>query len=176
MSKTHFPIRACCALGAALLVFPAAFAADAPASSAPAANSAAATPSPVFDALKGMKFVTNARPAASAKYYIILESASWCGPCRREMPLIVKAYPEMKAAGVELVQLSRDADLKAAEKWAKDENAPFAIVAPGSEPKFPKALPPAPGIPQMYILNAAGDVVAEGHPAMLLPRWKELCK
>ncbi len=177
MSKSHFPIHACCALGAALLALPCALAADnAPAASTPAATATTAAASPVYEAVKGMQFVTDARPAADAKYYIILESASWCGPCRRELPLIVKAYPEMKAANVELIQLSRDADVKAAAAWAKDERVPFAIVAPNNDPKFPKALPPAPGIPQMYVLNASGDVLAEGHPARILPRWKEICK
>lgn len=173
MSTSHFNLKACCALGAALLALPAAVAADAPAQ-APAAVAPAA--SPVYNAVKDMKFVTSARPEANAKYYIILESASWCGPCRRELPLIVNAYPEMKAAGVELVQLSMDQNVQDAEKWAKVENVPFPIVAPGSKPSFPKALPPAPGIPQMYVLNAAGDVVAEGHPARILPQWKEICK
>lgn len=176
MSQSHFNLKACCALGAALLALPAVMAADAPAQ-APAAPAAVATAaSPVYNAVKDMKFVTSARPAANAKYYIILQSASWCGPCRHELPLIVKAYPQMKAAGVELVQLSHDQNIEAAEKWAKEENVPFAIVAPGSNPTFPKALPPAPGIPQMYVLNAGGDVIAEGHPAMILPRWKEICK
>lgn len=40
--------------------------------------------------------------------------ASWCGPCRREMPNMVKAYEAYKDKGLEIVGVSQD---KNAEAW-----------------------------------------------------------
>ncbi|MEE1348277.1 MAG: TlpA disulfide reductase family protein, partial [Bacteroidales bacterium] len=40
--------------------------------------------------------------------------ASWCGPCRREMPNVVKAYEMFKDKGFEIVGVSQDYD---AEAW-----------------------------------------------------------
>lgn len=36
--------------------------------------------------------------------------ASWCGPCRREMPNMVKAYSMFKEKGLEIVGVSQDTD------------------------------------------------------------------
>ncbi len=141
---------------------------------APAA--AAEADSPVYAAVEGLDFVTQARPAKDAKYYIILESASWCPPCRNEMPKIVREYPELRKAGVELIQISHDRNLETAQKWAEAEHVPFAVIAPNANKRPPSPLPWSRGIPNMHILNNKGEVLIANHPGILLPKWREYCK
>lgn len=50
------------------------------------------------------------------KYTLIDFWASWCGPCRREMPVVVEAYKNFKAKGFGIVGVSLDEDL---DKWKK---------------------------------------------------------
>ena len=45
--------------------------------------------------------------------------ASWCGPCRREMPNMVKAYEMFRDNGLEIVGVSQDAD---GEAWRNAVN------------------------------------------------------
>lgn len=46
--------------------------------------------------------------------------ASWCGPCRAEMPNVVKAYKDFKGKGFEIVGVSLDEDSEAWKKAIKD--------------------------------------------------------
>lgn len=48
------------------------------------------------------------------KYTLIDFWASWCGPCRQEMPNVVAAYKEFKSKGFGIVGVSLDND---ADKW-----------------------------------------------------------
>lgn len=150
--------------------------ADQPVCIQPEQLSVATTASPVYESLKDCSYVTDARPAPNAKYYIVLFSASWCGPCCAEMPKLVKEYPALKEAGVELIHISCDNDLAAAQKWAASENVPFAVIAPKQTPNFPAALPVCRGIPHMYLLDASGQLLTHMHPARLMPQWRQLCK
>lgn len=50
------------------------------------------------------------------KYTLIDFWASWCGPCRREMPNVVEAYKNFKSKGFGIVGVSLDEDL---DKWKK---------------------------------------------------------
>src|SRR5690606_16378148 len=42
--------------------------------------------------------------------------ASWCGPCRREMPNVVRAYEKYKSRGFEIFGVSLDQDHS---KWVE---------------------------------------------------------
>ena len=53
---------------------------------------------------------------AKNKYTLIDFWASWCGPCRREMPNVVAAYKEYNKKGFGIVGVSLDSD---AEAWKK---------------------------------------------------------
>lgn len=48
------------------------------------------------------------------KYTLIDFWASWCGPCRKEMPSVVEAYKEFKDKGFDIVGVSLDEN---ADKW-----------------------------------------------------------
>jgi thiol-disulfide isomerase/thioredoxin len=42
--------------------------------------------------------------------------ASWCGPCRKEMPNVVKAYAKFKSKGFEIYGVSLDQDK---DRWVE---------------------------------------------------------
>ena len=48
--------------------------------------------------------------------------ASWCGPCRRENPNVVKLYEKYKDKGFEIFSISLDKDKTAWIKAIKDDN------------------------------------------------------
>lgn len=57
---------------------------------------------------------------AKNKYTLIDFWASWCGPCRREMPNVVAAYKEFHKKGFGIVGVSLDSDAEAWKKAIKD--------------------------------------------------------
>lgn len=57
---------------------------------------------------------------AKNKYTLIDFWASWCGPCRQEMPNVVAAYEQFAPKGFGIVGISLDKDGKAWEKAIKD--------------------------------------------------------
>ena len=67
-------------------------------------------------------------PNTKAKFYIYLQSASWCPPCRKEMPKIVEMCPEMKKAKVEIILIGWDRSKEAAQKYLESFKAPFPGV------------------------------------------------
>jgi thiol-disulfide isomerase/thioredoxin len=57
---------------------------------------------------------------AKNKYTLIDFWASWCGPCRMEMPNVVAAYKEYNKKGFGIVGVSLDRDAEAWKKGIKD--------------------------------------------------------
>lgn len=96
------------------------------------------------------------------KKYLVLDFwASWCGPCRREIPNVKKQYALYKDKGLEVVSISIDKNAAAWKKAVKDEQL-----------QWPNFLSPAvadeyrvKAIPMMYLLDSEGNVVAENEEA-----------
>lgn len=87
--------------------------------------------------------------------------ASWCGPCRKENPNVVKLYNEFHEKGLNIIGVSLDKD---AEKWKKaiaDDQLTWNHVSNLQEWNDPIAkLYAVNSIPQTFILNKYGVIVA----------------
>jgi thiol-disulfide isomerase/thioredoxin len=55
--------------------------------------------------------------------------ATWCGPCREEMPNVLANYQKHFNDGFDVVAVSVDQDLEALAKFVTQEKPPWAVVA-----------------------------------------------
>lgn len=92
------------------------------------------------------------------KYILIDFWASWCAPCRREIPNLRNLYAKYGSRGFQIISISRD---KNAEDWKKaieDEQLTWPNFLDESDiAKLYKVR----AIPTMYLVDADGRIVAE---------------
>jgi peroxiredoxin len=82
--------------------------------------------------------------------------ASWCGPCRQEMPLLESIYKKYNKLGFTLLGVNVEPDSQAADKWLKETPVSFPILY-DTESKVSK-LYDVPGMPSTVIIDRAGRV------------------
>ena len=125
----------------------------------------------VAEKLQGCKFLVNGQVKQKAKIYLCLFSASWCPPCRAEMPRIAKAYAETLKddPDIELIHFSCDRDDSKAMAWAKEHDVEFPVVKPrGGNPLDLHTR----GIPHLFIVKDDGTLLEDGHPMSLFKEEK----
>lgn len=54
--------------------------------------------------------------------------ASWCGPCRQEMPLLEKIYSDYKDAGFELLGVNIDAEIEDRDNFLASTKISFPVL------------------------------------------------
>jgi len=54
--------------------------------------------------------------------------ASWCGPCRQEMPLLDNIYKKYNKMGFTLIGVNVEPDRKSAEAWLKQTPVSFPVL------------------------------------------------
>jgi len=74
--------------------------------------------------------------------------ASWCGPCRQEMPLLDQMHKKYESLGFKLLGVNVEADTKDAEQWLAKTPVTFPILY-DRENK----------VTQMYSVNAMPSTV-----------------
>lgn len=129
--------------------------------------------SPVVTAVKKVKKVKG-RVNDKADYYILLYSASWCGPCCQEMPKIVETYEEIKKSGkVDIILFCQDKTPAAAKAFVKRFNIKFLTVM-GDDDKAPEVpgYSYSGGIPHCVFVDRNGRKITSGHPGNLMSEWK----
>ena len=87
--------------------------------------------------------------------------ASWCGPCRAEIPNLKDAYAKYNGKGVEFMSVSID---KGSPEWIKamnEENMPWTQILATNAGKEITSLYQFSGIPFIILIDADGKIVAK---------------
>lgn len=113
-----------------------------------------------------------------ADVYIYLFSASWCGPCRAEMPKIVKEREKMLQEGMktEVVLIGADSSLEGVKKYMQDFNIPFyGVFARDPKVGHLPALEQPRGIPFCIFVDKKGNKIHSGHASAIM-NWRTIAK
>ncbi len=135
-----------------------------------------ATTAAVPAKLETLQYISQARPAADAKFYVYLCSASWCPPCRAIMPKIVAEYDAVRAAGGEIILLCYDRSPQAGAVYVKKYGVKFPAVMAGFQTVESIGLPgftPPRGIPHVTFVTPEGKVMHAGFGGTML-EWRDI--
>jgi thiol-disulfide isomerase/thioredoxin len=84
--------------------------------------------------------------------------ASWCGPCRTEMPILEDIYKKYKPMGFTMLAVNVEPDTAAAEAWLAKLSKPVTFpVAFDTDSKVSK-LYKVPGMPTTVFVDRKGNV------------------
>lgn len=134
--------------------------------------------SPVAEALTKLPTVGASSFNKDAEYFIYLYSASWCGPCRRVMPHIVRFYKETlsKDKRIEIILVNADRTAEEAKAYLAHYDADFYTIM-GTNPEVEKQLPGAyqvRSIPHYIAVDKNGNRLSSGHASRLFQDVEKL--
>jgi cytochrome c biogenesis protein CcmG, thiol:disulfide interchange protein DsbE len=84
--------------------------------------------------------------------------ASWCEPCKKELPLLSKLAPRLKQKGIEIVAVNIDDDRKNAEDFVRAKGIGLTVVTDGSKKIVGRWEPPK--MPSSFVIDRGGVVRA----------------
>ena len=82
--------------------------------------------------------------------------ASWCGPCRQEMPLLESIYKKYNRMGFTMLGVNVEPDSNAANEWLKQTPVSFPILY-DKDSKVSKLYDVA-GMPSTVIIDRSGKL------------------
>jgi peroxiredoxin len=84
--------------------------------------------------------------------------ATWCGPCRREIPGFVEVYDKYKSKGLEIVGVSLDQDgWTAVKPYLEKSKITYPVVI--GDGKLAEAYGGIDAIPTTFIVDRKGNIV-----------------
>ncbi len=97
-------------------------------------------------------------------HYTLVELwASWCGPCRADIPHLKETYQRYHEKGFEMVSISIDDDMEAWQKAVKEEDMPWTQVCGANGKSYDKEcmnLFGVSGVPSCVLIDKEGRVIS----------------
>jgi cytochrome c biogenesis protein CcmG/thiol:disulfide interchange protein DsbE len=84
--------------------------------------------------------------------------ATWCPPCREEMPLFSRWQRELKGRGLQVIGVSMDDDAAMAKDFLAEYPVTYPVVM--GDVKLAETFGGVLGLPLSYLIDAQGRVVA----------------
>lgn len=94
--------------------------------------------------------------------------ASWCPPCREEMPLFSKWQRELGPRGLQVIGVSMDDDALEVQKFLAAYPVTYPIVM--GDAQFAGHFGGVLGLPLSYLIDGEGRVVARYQGEVALPK------
>jgi thiol-disulfide isomerase/thioredoxin len=116
-------------------------------------------PLPAFTLIGKDKKETHVAAISSGKKYILIDFwASWCAPCRKEIPNLKNLYKQYSPKGFEIISISIDKKAADWEKVLKEEKLPWPnyLDTEGAADACRVKT-----IPAMFLIDDKGIVIAE---------------
>lgn len=83
--------------------------------------------------------------------------ATWCGPCKKEIPGFLDVYKQYKSKGLEIVGVSLDQDgWKPVKPFIKDHGITYPVVIGDDE--LARAYGGIEGIPTTFVIDRKGNI------------------
>lgn len=95
------------------------------------------------------------------KYVLLDFWASWCGPCREENPVVLKAFHTYKDRNFAILGISLDTNRKGWLKAIREDQLPWPQVADLKRANEAAMLYDVQDIPQNYLLDPEGRIIAK---------------
>ena len=117
-------------------------------------------PSPNFTWVDNKGKVNNFKEFTKGKTVLVNFWATWCGPCRKEMPDLISLNSELEKNNVQFIGISVDRDsdaLSLVKDFAKEYKINFPILIDNGE--VAGAFGGIRGIPTTFIIDKEGKIV-----------------
>ena len=82
--------------------------------------------------------------------------ATWCPPCKQEVPSMVKLYNKLSAKGLVILAISEDNDVSALKKFIQEYNVPFIVLRDTDKKVY--NLYKATGVPETHLISKNGII------------------
>ena len=92
----------------------------------------------------------------AGKTVVLTFWASWCGPCRAELPVLQNMYRRLRSQGVEIVGINVDRDTQKGREMAREFGLTFPQIADPSQELMDRF--DTRGLPTAFWIDARGNI------------------
>lgn len=93
------------------------------------------------------------------EYVVVNFWASWCAPCRRELPLLDQWNAAWTGRGARVIAISIDTDARKAKRFADEMNLKLYVMHDG--PQGLARTLDIPSVPYTLLLDREGNIIGE---------------